>query len=184
MVYQWKEKAVIRKGNVQRIGEELETFDESERTPETIVAFAQRNKRSELHKCFEWNDTRAAAKWRLEEARNLIQSIEVVIEHVEGPHSVPVSVNIRAFESVKSDTGTRSYVSHSTTSRVESMKDQIKSRLVSEIDQVLETAKRYCAYDPSFLAVFDQVEANLGEFRNLVAAERRAARRTSRRNVS
>ena len=184
MVYQWKDKAVIKKGNVQRIGEELETFEESQRTPENIVDFAKRNRRSELHRCFEWNDTKAAAKWRLDQARNLIHSIEVVIERVEGPHSVPVSVNIRAFESVKSDTGTRSYVSHATTSRVESMKDQIKSRLISEIDQALETARRYCAYDPSFLAVFDQVEANLGEIRNLVAAERRAARRASRRNVS
>lgn len=39
-------------------------------TPEQIVE-AARDESSELHKCFTWNDTEAADKWRKQEARQI-----------------------------------------------------------------------------------------------------------------
>lgn len=47
-------------------------------TPDAVVRDA-RNEASPLHKCFTWDDTEAAAKWRLHEARELIASVRVEI---------------------------------------------------------------------------------------------------------
>ncbi len=50
-------------------------------TPEQVVD-AARSSKSALHKCFTWDDSEAAHKWRIDEARELIRSvrIEVVVE--------------------------------------------------------------------------------------------------------
>ena len=47
-------------------------------TPDQVVE-AARNPRSPLHGRFEWDDSAAAAKWRIEQARELIRTIKVVI---------------------------------------------------------------------------------------------------------
>lgn len=44
-------------------------------TPDMILADARR-KSSPLHKFFEWSDQKAARKWRLEQARTLIEKVE------------------------------------------------------------------------------------------------------------
>ena len=46
-------------------------------TPEQVLEKA-RDEQSELHKCFEWNDSIAAEKYRLQQARQLIQFLVVV----------------------------------------------------------------------------------------------------------
>jgi hypothetical protein len=38
-----------------------------------------------LHGCFEWDDDIAAEKWRLEQSRNLIRSVEVVQSNAAAP---------------------------------------------------------------------------------------------------
>lgn len=50
-------------------------------TPEQVVNAAS-DESSALHACFTWDDSEAAAKWRLDEAREIIRSvrIETVIE--------------------------------------------------------------------------------------------------------
>lgn len=48
------------------------------RTPEELVK-AARNKRSPVHKLFEWNDRRAAHEHRLVQARVMVNSLEVEI---------------------------------------------------------------------------------------------------------
>jgi len=50
-------------------------------TPEQVVNAAE-NESSALHSCFTWDDSEAAARWRLDEARTIIRSvrIETVIE--------------------------------------------------------------------------------------------------------
>ena len=46
--------------------------------PQSVVA-AARNKKSPLHKQFEWDDTKAAEKYRLEQARELIRLVRVEV---------------------------------------------------------------------------------------------------------
>lgn len=44
----------------------------SERTPENIVEYAELHPDSELYKCFTWDNSKAAHKWRLQEARQVV----------------------------------------------------------------------------------------------------------------
>jgi len=50
--------------------------------PATVVAFARANRSSALHGRFDWDNTRAAEKYRLWQARDLITEVEVT--HADG----------------------------------------------------------------------------------------------------
>ena len=57
--------------------EELEKIRKNNRgilQPRKVVAFA-RNPKTDLHDCFEWNNSKAAEKYRLKQARELIQLV-------------------------------------------------------------------------------------------------------------
>lgn len=58
------------KADANKVALELEALGE-EVTPEAIVIRAQDDS-SELHKCFTWDDTEAAQKWRIQEARHIM----------------------------------------------------------------------------------------------------------------
>jgi hypothetical protein len=47
-------------------------------TPEQVLEAAE-NESSALHGCFTWDDGEAAAKWRIEEARELIRSVRIEV---------------------------------------------------------------------------------------------------------
>lgn len=56
--------------DAQKVAEEIMSIG-AEAKPQQIVDKA-RDKSTELHKCFTWNDKAAADKWRLHEARNVV----------------------------------------------------------------------------------------------------------------
>lgn len=68
----WKIDGVIN-ADAQRVYEEI---GDKEITPEQLLQKA-RNKKSELHKCFEWDDSIAAEKYRLHQARRVLQMLVV-----------------------------------------------------------------------------------------------------------
>ena len=77
--YSWKNYVFSQ--DSQKVGEELEELEKvSEITNKNVLEYARKNKDSELHKCFEWNDTIAGEKYRLIQATNVISSISFVIE--------------------------------------------------------------------------------------------------------
>ena len=82
MIYQWKKGAHHAPTvNAQAAGEELErirTFNNG-RLENADVVEAARDKASPIHGAFEWNDKRAAAAYRLDQAGDLIRAIDVVI---------------------------------------------------------------------------------------------------------
>lgn len=62
----------------QRIAEELATLASRGRlAPRRVVRWARTHRKSALHGCFQWDDTRAAEQFRLWQARELIVSVEV-----------------------------------------------------------------------------------------------------------
>lgn len=63
---------------------------------EEVVAFAK-NKRTHLHGCFEWNDTSAAQKYRVQQARQQISMYVMVVQSPQGP------VKVRALHSLPND---------------------------------------------------------------------------------
>lgn len=74
--YSWK--SVGFNANAQKVGEELENIVDV--TNRNVLDYAKNNINSELHKCFEWDDTVAGEKYRLIQASNLISSISFVIQ--------------------------------------------------------------------------------------------------------
>lgn len=66
----WREGFGIYKDvDAQIVAEEIMSIGDSA-TPQQIVDMA-RDENTELHKCFEWDDTIAAERWRLQQARQV-----------------------------------------------------------------------------------------------------------------
>lgn len=67
MQAEWKVKGLY-KADAQKVADEIGS---GQITPQEVLEKA-RDVNSELHKCFEWNDSIAAEKYRLQQARSII----------------------------------------------------------------------------------------------------------------
>lgn len=70
--YRFKADAQKCADEIMEICEELESA-----TPQRILEKA-RDSNTELHKCFTWDDTEAAEKWRITEARSVVRNLKIV----------------------------------------------------------------------------------------------------------
>ena len=70
---------------IQGIGDEV--------TPRQVLDRA-RNKRTELHKCFDWDDSVAAEKYRLEQARDVLRKLIVVKREVDNDEREPIQFRV------------------------------------------------------------------------------------------
>ena len=80
----------LYKADAEKVSKEIESI--SNATPSIILEFA-RNENSELHKCFEWDDTVAAEKYRLQQARNIVCNLVYQEEKKEEPTKLRVFYN-------------------------------------------------------------------------------------------
>lgn len=74
----WKVQGIF-KADAQKCFEEI---GNNGVTPEEVLNIAK-NENTELHKCFEWDDNVAAEKYRLNQARSILQMIVVIPEEKE-----------------------------------------------------------------------------------------------------
>lgn len=95
-------------------------------TPDEMVEFA-RDDTTELHKCFEWNDTAAAANWRRQQARLVSGSLSVIVETKEGQQQ-------EAFKLIQYDHTTQAYRSVQYTVRNEDQYDRLKAQAMAELE--------------------------------------------------
>jgi len=73
---------LIKNDDIQAIGETLDvlTSNNGGKLTPTIVVKEASKKNSVLHEYFEWDNTKAAKQWRIQQARNIIAGVaEVVI---------------------------------------------------------------------------------------------------------
>lgn len=70
------------KGDAESVYYEIQTLGDSY-TPDDIVEKAK-DPSTELHKCFDWDDTIAAEKWRRQTARFICCSLKVVVTTTKG----------------------------------------------------------------------------------------------------
>lgn len=70
MQAEWRVKGIY-KADAQKVADEI---GNDKITPHEMIEKA-RNEQSELHKCFEWNDTIAAEKYRLQQARVVLSML-------------------------------------------------------------------------------------------------------------
>jgi hypothetical protein len=84
----WKQSASnFHKADAQKCYEEM---GETDVTPEKVLEIA-RDENTELHKCFEWDDGKAAEKYRLSQARQIISFLIVKDDNAE-EDDIPIRV--------------------------------------------------------------------------------------------
>lgn len=151
MVYQWKPKSMLSHlMEAQKVGEELERIRKRHRgklTAKYVVA-AAKNERSVLHSGFEWDDAVAAEKHRLEQARKIIQSIEVVIQ----PRQEDEPTVIRAFVNVTN--GER----HFTSIHVALSEPGFRQQLLEQAYADLEAWRKKYAELQELAHIFDVID--------------------------
>ena len=92
MKYCWS--ATGYEADANKVGKELEKIEKREElTTEAVLKFAK-NVKSELHKCFEWDDSIAGEKYRLFQATKVLTSISIVYEE-ESKRTTRMYVNIK-----------------------------------------------------------------------------------------
>lgn len=85
----WRSGLGVFKADAQKVADEISEIGE-EVTPAEILEKA-RNPKTELHKCFEWDDTKAAEKYRLHQARLIVCNL-VIKEENKGEEYAPIRV--------------------------------------------------------------------------------------------
>jgi len=98
MKYKWKDKAQspVKAQIVGTILNGLVENNDGVLLPSTIVRYAK-PKKSPLHICFEWDDKKAASKYRETQASYLIRSLVLIEDENEN------EVFVRAFVSVQDE---------------------------------------------------------------------------------
>lgn len=153
--YRWKPGAV-GKVDAQTAGEELERIRvrHNGRLDQDNLLREAAKPKNPLHAHFEWNDRRAAHEYRLEQARYLIRSIEVVMaadDEGEEPKT------IRAFVNVVRDED-RSY-----TSVAHAMSDpDLRAQVVAQAWKELEAWRQRHAELAEFAKVFTSIDKARG----------------------
>jgi anion-transporting ArsA/GET3 family ATPase len=79
-------KMSIFSANAEKCYQEILSIGKAA-TPQQILDYA-RNPDSELHKCFEWDDTVAAEKYRLQQARTVVCQLVHVDEKKPEPQKI------------------------------------------------------------------------------------------------
>jgi hypothetical protein len=133
----------------QVVGEELESIEEQagEVTPRAIVDRAS-SPNNVLHPFFEWNNDRAADKWRLEQARHLVQS--VIVKEIDGAEP---KEPVRAFVSISREAG-RSYVGIATAMS----DDEKRAAVLQQAKKELEDWRQRYRSLTEFAKLFDAID--------------------------
>lgn len=143
----------------ERYGMRIESLRDSEGTvePEVLVADGE-DPSSPLHDAFEWDDPKAAHKYRITQARKVLRSIEVEI--VEEPEQEPQRV--RAFYNVDTDKDTQAYVDIDTVRSNKTYREQIIEKALGELQGWRRRYEQYKEFSPvveAVDAVTEQIEA-------------------------
>lgn len=133
--------------DAQKVADEIFSIGDSA-TPAQILDKA-RDTKSELHKCFDWNDAEAAEKWRLQQARNIVCNL------VYKETSSEPSPSIRLFFKTDSENG------YKPTSLILQNKDEYQkllSRALAELNSFKTKYKTLSELD----GVFDAIDQLAG----------------------
>lgn len=134
------------KGDPQKVYEEIQSIGDSY-TPREILAYARNNENSELHKCFDWDDTTAAEKWRIHTARNICCSLKVEVTQEEGKEPV-------AYRLIQTDKEEKAYKPVVLTVR----NDDEYSRLLKQAKEELASFKRRYESIVELESVIDEID--------------------------
>lgn len=150
MKYAWRSSARVKGVSAQLAGEEIDKIREEvggRLTPEAVIERA-RNKKHPLHNAFDWDDSIAAAKWRLDQAGNMIRAVVTVVDGKKdkGP--------VRAFVSVVQSEGEEpSYTTIGIAMSDDEMRRQVLGRALREAKQWKRRYEDYAELGEIFAAI-------------------------------
>lgn len=152
MVYEWKPKSMI-KANANVAGKMCEQLENTVGlTPENLLN-ANRAENSPLHDEFEWNDSIAAEKYRINQAGHIIRCLCVKIETVNNRNPEPV----RAF--FKLDTA-ENYESTTTIVKNISKYDELMIQARKELEAYLKKYSQIAELEPVRIFAVSFLKAN------------------------
>lgn len=97
MIYQYRWKAYQYPVPAEKAGEFITELEQQNGcvTPQTLLD-AARPTESVIHPCYEWDDTKAAEKYRLQQSRDIIHNIVrvEVTEDGTSKNAIPILVNV------------------------------------------------------------------------------------------
>jgi hypothetical protein len=141
MTYQWRVGARI-KADAEAVGKELDKI-KGHKTPEKLVNYAEAHPKSALFSCFEWDDSTAAAKYRLEQARHVLGSLVIVKTEYAPKEKKEIQIStFKAYENVQTGQG-RAYVSTPVALQTPEYKAQIFGRIRKGIDDLQTLGDTY-----------------------------------------
>lgn len=145
----------------ERYGPRLAALQDAEGVidPASVVEDARRAS-SPLHDAFEWDNDRAAEKYRLHQARRLLASIEVTIEE-DSEANEPQTV--RAFYHVETPEHPRSYVALETVRANKSYRDQVVEDALRRLRLWRDRFEQYSDFRPvtrAIAVVENRIEAH------------------------
>jgi hypothetical protein len=162
MIYQWK--CMQYPVEAQRAGEELERIKDkySGITADAVVE-ESKPKEAVLHKCFLWDDKKAANEFRKQQARVLIDNVAVVvINGNEIEKKEPVI--IRAFTHVqnKSETGSK-YIPVGDAMADDEYRNQILERALGEFVSLKNRYNNLKEYSKGFEKLYNDIDNLAGK---------------------
>jgi len=144
------------KRNYTKYKKELEKLEQKYNgmlSPNDIIREAV-SERSPLHDWFDWQDAEAGEKWRIHQARLLLNSIKVIVQFEGGTKTY------RKYLNVTVNTGTESkkdlqrfYVSTSTVLKKPELRQQVVERAIKEADYWRKTYEDYLELQDIFKGI-------------------------------
>lgn len=147
--YNWKMKSFGKKIDANEAVNEMEKVESiyGSLTPENVVKYAE-NKETKLRKLFEWNDKKAAYNYRLQQARNILNNIEVKVVSNGENRKIPV------YEVVKTNS--------------EKKYKNIENITTDEAEQVKQTTIRELSIIKSKLEIYNNFESVIGHINEAI----------------
>jgi hypothetical protein len=152
--YQWKMKGLAKGLDADQVISELESVEKiyGQLNAENIVDYAS-NGGCTLAELFEWDDSKAAYQHRLQQARNVLNNLEVKVvsngkEKNLPVYEVVVSNNERQYKDVTSlSVDEVEQVKTETKKQLQTLRSKLKAyeqfeETISQIDAALETLKK------------------------------------------
>lgn len=143
--YMWTPGAHIT-ADAQPVGEELERLQRrnGERLTARIVVDAARSEESPLHAAFEWDDVRAAERYREDQARHVLACIRIVDTWAEDGS---VEKTMRAFVNLTETVGTDEQRAYIPIARVLSDRDLLAQALARAASELRSFEDRYASFE-------------------------------------
>ena len=134
--YKWKIESFSKKIDANKVVDELNRIESKNGllNPISILNEA-RNENSILHPLFEWDNNKAAEQYRLQQARNIINNIEIIIVSDSENFKIPV------YEIITDMNNNRCYKHIQSLSFDEI--EQVKKNTLESLSQISRKLKMY-----------------------------------------